>query len=110
MIDTKIHIDQHCHLIRKNLDKFYPQAAYSSPPQEDLFFSTNARSLSDQKRVEGMSSNDFNVIESYIIEEEMAAKRENDIILRIEEMEKKESDVILFEENVPSDTIPIAAA
>jgi hypothetical protein len=48
-----------------------------------------------------MNSADFNVVNSYIIEEEMSAQRENEIVVRIEEMEKVEAEVIRQEEKIP---------
>jgi hypothetical protein len=48
-----------------------------------------------------MNSADFNVVNSYIIEEEMIAQRENEIVVRIEEMEKVEAEVIKQEEKIP---------
>jgi hypothetical protein len=48
-----------------------------------------------------MNSADFNVVNSYIIEEEMIAQRENEIVVRIEEMEKVEAEVIRQEEKIP---------
>lgn len=48
-----------------------------------------------------MNSGDFNVVSSYIIEEEMSAQRENEIVVRIEEIEKVEAEVIRQEEKIP---------
>ena len=48
-----------------------------------------------------MNSADFNVVNSYIIEEEMSAQRENEIVVRIEEMEKVEAEVIRQDEKIP---------
>ena len=39
--------------------------------------------MSEKIESEGMGSSDFNVINSYIIEEEMSAKKENQIVVRI---------------------------
>jgi hypothetical protein len=48
-----------------------------------------------------MNSADFNVVSSYIIEEEMSDQRENEIVVRIEEIEKVEAEVIRQEEKIP---------
>jgi hypothetical protein len=48
-----------------------------------------------------MNSADFNVVSSYIIEKEMSAQRENEIVVRIEEVEKVEAEVIREEEKIP---------
>ena len=99
---TKDHLDEHCHLFRKNLDIIHPPSNQTSLKNEDHLFSTaKSKSLSEKWQVEGMNSADFNVVNSYIIEEEMIAQRENEIVVRIEEMEKVEAEVIKQEEKIP---------
>jgi hypothetical protein len=98
---TKDNLDKQCHLFRKNLDMIHPPSNQASQNNEEALFSTaKSKSLSEQRQVEGMNSADFNVVSSYIIEEEMSAQRENEIVVRIEEVEKVEAEVIRQEEKI----------
>lgn len=99
---TKDNLDKQCHVFRKNLDIIHPPSNQISLNNEEHLFSTaKSKSLSEQRQVEGMNSADFNVVSSYIIEEEMSAQRENEIVVRIEEIEKVEAEVIRQEEKIP---------
>ena len=98
---TKDNLDKQCHLFRKNLDIIHLPSNQASQNNDEALFSTaKSKSLSEQRQVEGMNSADFNVVSSYIIEEEMSAQRENEIVVRIEEVEKVEAEVIRQEEKI----------
>ncbi len=55
-----------------------------------------------------MTSAEFNVISTYIIEEESSGKKENEIAVRIQEVEKDENKIIQEEEKITTEKVQIA--